>query len=845
MENQEIITAKKKEKKKIRSDMEKRAVAVGVLRGTGAGVFAFLLGTAEMLFGTYPLGFALLSSVGKEAPFVLAGLILGALAGGEIDLYRIFGACAVFVLRWLARIFLDKDGELSPPRNSNATSAENKFLHLSDKLARIFCEHTYLRMMSGAVGVFLIGISSIIRGGFRFYDLFGAIFYLVMTPLATFLFSPYFIIEERKRAEGGAFSMPVFHERMYDISKILLSCALIFSLDGVSAAGISLSVFCSVMLTLVATRRSLLFGTVSGLALGLSSSPTLAPMCALVALGYASISKLSVFGGAVASCLTGMIWCIYTGGFSGLATIFPALLCATMLFCTAQKIAVFDDIERFFAPSAREQMSIPSVESLIADKRVSTQDEKLRSISDAFSTLSEIFYNLSSKLKRPTMLDLRRICEENFERCCESCEGREHCYGAEYGSTLDVMKKMTVSLHSAGIIEEKKLPESFKRRCPNIPALISDINHACAVATKRAFQNEKTEIFALDYDAVAKILNDAIAENEEDFKSDTVMGKKLAKVIADEGYGEHSVVVYGKRKLKIIARGLDLTDRSADVGTLKASLEEVCGVSLAEPTFELAYGSVNMHTEARSAYSVTSAFVTSRASGESVCGDSVSIFENKNGYLYALISDGMGKGHSAALVSEMCNAFLRNMLTAGNRMETSLRMLNSVVRAKGTDSEKECSATVDLLQFDMYSGEMTLVKSGAAPTFVLRRGNVFKLSSPSFPIGILRALDAKQIELSCEDGDIVVMVSDGAISERDDLSYLCDMLREPKLADESAEKIADRVCRRAKVEMSVTHAVTGVNADAEPNIETSTNAPANDDDLSVVVIKVKKELCKW
>ena len=372
------------------------------------------------------------------------------------------------------------------------------------------------------------------------------------------------------------------------------------------------------------------------------------------------------------------------------------------------------------------------------------------------------------------------------------------------------------------MVDEKKLPESFKKKCHKIKALSEDINNSCATATKKAFINEKTEIFAFDYDAISKILNDAISENEEEFKIDSQMSKKIAHIIAEEGYGEHNITVFGKRKLRILARGLDLSEKSSDISSLKKKLEDATRLHLSEPTFELSFGSVNMQIEAKKSFSADAAFVTSVSEGESICGDTVSIFENKNDYLYALISDGMGTGNSAALTSEMCNAFLRNMLNAGNRMETSLRMLNSVLRAKGSKSETECSATIDLMQFDLYSGALTLVKSGAAPTFVIRRGNVFKLASPSFPIGILRALDAKQMDINCEDGDVIVMVSDGAIKEGDNCSYLTEMLRDRELLREAPQKIADKIIRRAKVEV---------------------NVPI--DDISVIVVKVKREINNW
>ena len=808
MENREVLKANIQKEKGLKAN--KREFIRESLGALAFCALAILLTSKTMLFETYPLSFALLAAGTRQGPFVLIGILASALGMGEAGVKIAVGACVIVSLRILTRLYLDKS-ERTPSRDVSGIAV----------FGALFSEHTYLRIMSGALGVFAIGVWRIIAGGFRFYDLFASIFYLILTPLATWLFSWYFNIIEQKKRKKGAFSITVFEERMFDISFISLACALIYSLDDSVLLGVNTPVFLAVIFTLYACRKGVLYGIVAGLLLGVSYLPVYAPAFAFCAIAYSSISKLSLFGGAVASCISGLIWTIYTGGFYALGTMFPAFFASTTIFCTAERINVFEDIERFFESEDAVDDGY-SLNGIVSEQKSSFGEEKIRSISESFSELSEIFYNLSSKLKRPTVLDLRAICENSFEKQCAECESRELCYGAEYDSTLDVMKKITVQLHSTGIFDEKKLPESFKKKCPNIKNLSDSINKSCARATKKAFLNEKTEIFAFDYDAISKILNDAINENEEEFKIDASLGKKIARVIAEEGYGEHTVTAFGKRKLRIFARGLDLSDRNSDISSLKSRLEDVTRVSLSDPTFELTFGSVNMQVEARRAFSADTAFAASACEGESVCGDTVSVFENKNDYLYALISDGMGTGNNAALTSEMCNAFLRNMLNAGNRMETSLRMLNSVLRARGSKSETECSATIDLLQFDLYSGGLTLVKSGAAPTFVIRRGNVFKLASPSFPIGILRALDAKQMDISCEDGDIIVMVSDGALRGGDDCAYLTEMLRDRELARETPSKIADKIIRRAKSEI---------------------DAPA--DDVSVVVVKIKKEIYNW
>ena len=120
----------------------------------------------------------------------------------------------------------------------------------------------------------------------------------------------------------------------------------------------------------------------------------------------------------------------------------------------------------------------------------------------------------------------------------------------------------------------------------------------------------------------------------------------------------------------------------------------------------------------------------------------------------------MGSGREAALTARICTVFLEKMLTAGNRKETALRLLNSFVRAKGI----ECSATVDLMELDLITGRAGFIKSGAAPSYVRRDGNLFKLQSKTVPIGIMRALDAEQLCFDVEAGDVSIMLSDDVVA---------------------------------------------------------------------------------
>ena len=108
------------------------------------------------------------------------------------------------------------------------------------------------------------------------------------------------------------------------------------------------------------------------------------------------------------------------------------------------------------------------------------------------------------------------------------------------------------------------------------------------------------------------------------------------------------------------------------------------------------------------------------------------------------------------------------------------------------------------------------MKSGAAPSFVIRDGRLFRLCSKTVPIGILRALDAEMIRFTLEKGDIIVMLSDGVTENFEDSAWLCDMLSTRAVTDSSPTEIAQRIVAAARA---------GVD-------------PAQRDDVSAAVMKI-------
>jgi stage II sporulation protein E len=233
---------------------------------------------------------------------------------------------------------------------------------------------------------------------------------------------------------------------------------------------------------------------------------------------------------------------------------------------------------------------------------------------------------------------------------------------------------------------------------------------------------------------------------------------------------------------------------------LRDEVSKIVGVELGEPCFEVGKDGNVMIMHSRPAIRAHCAHgrsparegaVKNRAEsdGEAIdmsnlfsediddtCGDTTGAFITDMSYFYSLISDGMGSGSEAAFTSNVCAMFIEKMLSAGNRADITLRMLNNVIRSENLGLGSECSATVDLFELDLMSGAASFIKSGAAPTYVARGGTVYKISSRTMPVGIIKDADARITRFDTQKGDLIVLMSDGCCPDSEDCAWLVEYL---------------------------------------------------------------------
>lgn len=731
---------------------------------------ALLFARAHAVWSAYPFGLALICASNRFLPLGVLALCLGALSlGVGAPVY-----ISLYLLALVLRLFL------SNPRRGR------RFLPES---AGFFREPPQLRISSVIVSSFAIAVYELLAGGVKAASLLYGGSMIALSVFFCALFIPFFESELdpvasilSKKRDGIEFQVksssvaPIWVE----LSVVALLFVSVVALGGIEYFGISADLFFSAAATLVIARR---FGPLRGCAAGLLSSLGVgldligySPAFALLGLVAGLTRRGGVWLSAVSGTITALLLAIYTEGVGGVIELLPELALAMALALPIMKLSAVHGDEN--AP--------PREQKPPAHRSARDADARIERLGESFSSLSDVFYNLSDTMKKPELSGGARVSGAVWEKYCSHCPRAVGC-AADVGESL---RGCAERLASGLLYREREggaFAELLPSDCPSLREIVDEAETALASCLENKRRAKNSEIFAFEYDGVAKLLAEAAERDRVENREDVKLGIRLRDALRAHGIVTGDVAVYGQRRRYITAGGIHWEGRGSSADELRSTFEEICGCRLSNPAWEIDGEYVTLELSSVRRLSAT---LTCLSRGrEERDGDLICSFENREDYFYALLSDGMGSGEDAAFASGICGVFLEKMLTAGNTKSSALRLLNNLLRNKGS----EASATIDLFELDLLTARACFIKSGAAPSYIRRGENLFRIRSKTVPIGILRALDAEQTAFDVHEGDLVIMLSDGILQTPEEAPWLVELLSGelPRDPEELARLILD------------------------------------------------------
>jgi len=393
--------------------------------------------------------------------------------------------------------------------------------------------------------------------------------------------------------------------------------------------------------------------------------------------------------------------------------------------------------------------------------------ERLQSLAILFEQIAGAFTREEGGKEDEGQQEIYEFVEKISEQRCRFCPCYSSCWGQLFYTTYREIFDLIAAAEITGMADPAQIKGRLAKECPQKQELIIAINSWVE-------RQQAEHIWRRRYEAGQAFLSGQLREI-----SGMIAGLsrhlKLSVEFRAEIEGELRAA-FQRMNLPVkemIVTGLEKNRVEIFLEKRACNGQEECCRIIAPLISQLlgrrftvhrqncpagAGGECGFYLLPRRYYRIESAVEKIPRDGNTLSGDSHSILESKEGYVFAILSDGMGAGPGAARQSSTTISLLQKLLATGLDKNFCLQLLNSLLMLR---SPEENFATLDLFVFDQFTAETELIKIGAAPTYIKRGKEVNVISSTSLPVGILNNVEPEYIRYDLRENDLVVMVTDG------------------------------------------------------------------------------------
>jgi len=388
-----------------------------------------------------------------------------------------------------------------------------------------------------------------------------------------------------------------------------------------------------------------------------------------------------------------------------------------------------------------------------------------RSMENAFVTqriaqMREAIQNLAHALPQFDGEELS-AGEELGTLLCAQCANREFCWGRSRSRTEKMLSATMEMSRKGEEISEDTLPALAEHGCLKAEQ-ISGMAHDAHLHRKRreaALSKAKyeRELTLTHLAALSGTLGELGAMTAGDSYND-LLAAHVISVALDE-WNVPARLSYARRVDGHLQAALEVQSMmpfQKQLDQLLRYLENSEGMPLSVSRVERG----RIELEEIPLYSASVGMASLCADGEKgdVCGDACSAKRCEGGRLLMMLCDGMGHGETAHQQSEKTLELLLLLLEAGYTRHQAITAVNGMMLGAG---ETERFSTVDLVDVDLWTGEVYGEKLGACASWIVRGSHMKKIEGSSLPLGILREAAPTAAQYRLHSGDILVLMSDG------------------------------------------------------------------------------------
>lgn len=442
---------------------------------------------------------------------------------------------------------------------------------------------------------------------------------------------------------------------------------------------------------------------------------------------------------------------------------------------------------------------------------------KLDYAAKALGSVSESVDEVSKKLYETLAPDINGVYKKATDEVCCNCGLKVYCWERSYNESMNAFNDMTEKLKSKGSIERSDISEPFLSHCSRLPHMIDCVNkYYGEFMIKNAAESRAQQvrnIVADQFVTTSNMLEDMASELELYEQFDLNASQKVSEVLRAAGILPIDISCrtdrFDRMTIEIIASQVECS--RLNKGQLTQEISNVCKRVFQQPCISTVRGKCRLQMSERALYRVQTGCSQHCCGNTTLCGDSYESFTDGNGRQIAIISDGMGTGGRAAVDGAMACGIMSRLIKAGIGFDAALKIVNSALLAKSGD---ESLSTMDIAALDLFSGNIEFMKAGSPISIVRRSGYTVVVDAPGLPIGILNEINFSKSSETVSEGDLLVMLSDGALTAGN--AWICDLIE--KWTGQVPQELAEEIVKQAIARRTDGH----------------------DDDITALVLKVIK-----
>lgn len=586
------------------------------------------------------------------------------------------------------------------------------------------------------------------------YDMILITFEGVLVFTMTYVFSFSFPIEDFGSRE-------ISNEKM--ICSFITLALVLSGFNNITIFGASVQNIVSVVLLLsLGYSQGIYVGATTGILLGMIayiSNVEMPFIIAILAVGgmLAGLFKeLGKSGSIIGFILGNGIISFYINGLGTSFLGYQELIVSSIIF-----LALYNRVEKkidlLFKPHSKIKKDFENRKFELASKRLS-------SMSELFDSMAKTFKNTLEEKDVFSNSEIYTIIDDTKVNKCKGCKDYVNCWEKQYYTTYYSLFT-TIGILESNIEDKDRLIGSVLDNCKDIEGLSLVINNIYGKYKEKEVLNnllkEQRMILVEQLEGLGNVVDNI---NLDIYKNSTFNGELeelLQKEIKNKRMDIKELIVAQLSGSHIeIYLEFDSNNTIDKVEKVTKIVSSALGYPV---TADYTFGSIEDTNRIKlirsNRYGALTKVAEQPNSENEISGDNFTFGEIDN-ISFSGISDGMGTGNRANIESKIAIEILEKMMEINIDKEMTIKTINNVLR---TNSNDEMFTTLDLSFVDLYKGKLQLIKSGASPTFIKRRDEVMLINSLSLPIGILKDIDFNIYEESVEDGDLIIMMSDGVL----------------------------------------------------------------------------------